>query len=111
MVLPSPIWVVRWRRSLALARRRDKQFAASDQQFSAIAMPLVGSLVLTGLVLAIIQLGSFRALIETQYGIILSIKLALVAMLLALAALNRFLVTPALARGSRDTRPLRRSSC
>ena len=76
------------------------------RQFSAIAMPLVGLLVLTGLVLAIIQLGSLRALIETQYGIILSIKLALVALLLALAALNRFLLTPAVVADDGNTRPL-----
>ena len=56
--------------------------------------------------LAVIQLESFRALIETRYGIILSIKLALVVMLLALAALNRFRLTPALASDHPNTRPL-----
>ena len=80
----------------AMARRRDNKLPRVLHQFSAIAVPLVGLLVLTGLALAIIQLGSFRALIETQYGIILSIKLVLVVLLLALAALNRFLLTPAL---------------
>ena len=65
-------------------------------------MPVVGLLVLTGLGLAIIQLESFGALIGTRYGIILLVKLVLVAMLLALAALNRFLVTPALARDRRE---------
>jgi copper transport protein len=45
------------------------------KKFSAIAMVLVALLVLSGLVLSIIQLGSVRALIETQYGILLSIKL------------------------------------
>ena len=39
-------------------------------------------LALAGVVLAIVQLESFAALIETRYGIILSIKLALVACLL-----------------------------
>jgi len=52
---------------------------------------------------------SFGALIETRYGIILSIKLALVAVLLALAALNRFRLTPALAAGVAATKPLSRS--
>ena len=50
---------------------------------------------LSGLALSIIQLGSVRALIETPYGILLSIKLALVILLLGLAALNRFVCTPA----------------
>ena len=74
----------------AMARRRNDDLPRALKQFSAIAMPLVGLLVLSGLVLSIIQLGSVRALIETQYGILLSIKLALVILLLALAALNRF---------------------
>ncbi len=52
-------------------------------------MVAVGLLVLTGLALAVVQLESFAALIETRYGIILSIKIALVAVLLGLAALNR----------------------
>ena len=90
----------------AMARRRDNKLPRALKQFSAIAMPLVGLLVLTGLVLAIIQLGSLRALIETQYGIILSIKLALVALLLALAALNRFFLTPAVVADHENTRPL-----
>ena len=66
----------------------------------------MGLLVLTGLVLAIIQLESFRALIDTKYGIILSIKLVLVVLLLALAALNRFLVTPMVVSDYENTRTL-----
>jgi copper transport protein len=60
-------------------------------------------------VLAIIQLESFAALIETRYGVILTIKLALVAGLLALAALNRFRFAPMVARDYCNTRPLLRS--
>jgi len=69
----------------------------------------VGLLVLTGLALAIIQLERFDALVGTKYGIILSIKVALVIVLLCLAALNRFRLTPALAHGPSNTRPLLRS--
>src|SRR6185312_8103731 len=76
------------------------------KQFSGLAVPLVGFLVLSGLVLSIIQLGSVRALIETQYGILLSIKLSLVILLLGLAALNRFLFTPAVAANYESARPL-----
>jgi copper transport protein len=76
-------------------------------RFSRIAVPVVGVLVLTGLVIAVIQLESFAALIETRYGIILSVKLTLVVVLLGLAALNRFRLTPALAVG--NARPLARS--
>jgi copper transport protein len=78
-------------------------------RFSRAAVPVVGVLVLTGLTLAIIQLGSFRALIATRYGLILSIKIALVIVLLGLAALNRFRLTPKLAVDPGNTRPLVRS--
>jgi len=90
----------------AMVRRRDDTLARVLHRFSAIAVPLVGLLVLTGLVLAIVQLESFRALIDTKYGIILSIKLVLVTFLLALAALNRFLVTPMVVSNDKNTRPL-----
>lgn len=66
-------------------------------RFSRIAALAVGVLALTGLGLAIVQLGKPSALVETRYGLILAIKLALVTLLLALAALNRFRLTPALA--------------
>jgi copper transport protein len=78
-------------------------------RFSHAAIVVVAMLVLTGLALAIVQLGSFGALIDSRYGIILSIKTALVAVLLGLAALNRFRLTPALAIDPQNSRPLRRS--
>jgi copper transport protein len=76
-------------------------------RFSAAAIPVVAILALTGLTLAVIQLESFGALVETRYGIILIIKLVLVTILLGLAALNRFRLTPALAHGA--AQPLARS--
>jgi copper transport protein len=58
------------------------------------AIPLVlAALVLAGATLAIVQLGSPRALAETPYGRILLAKLALVAALLALGAINRWRLT------------------
>ena len=84
--------------SLAIVRR-----------FSAVAVVVVAILILTGLVLAIIQIESLAALIDTNYGIILSIKLLLVASLLVLAALNRFRFTPALEHGAKTAQPLLRS--
>jgi copper transport protein len=79
------------------------------RRFSAVAIPVVAVVVLAGLTLAVVQLERFGALVDTTYGVILSIKLALVATLLGLAALNRFRLTPALARGPRASRPLARS--
>jgi copper transport protein len=78
-------------------------------RFSRVAIPVVGALALTGLGLATVQLQSFRALIETRYGLILSIKLALVVVLLGLAALNRFRLTPALTLDLSNARPMVRS--
>jgi copper transport protein len=76
-------------------------------RFSIAAIPVVVILALAGLTLAVIQLESFGALVTTRYGIILSIKLVLVAILLGLAALNRFRLTPALVHGAAG--PLSRS--
>lgn len=78
-------------------------------RFSHAAVFVVAVLVLTGLALAAVQLESFGGLIDSNYGIILSIKLMLVAALLGLAALNRFRLTPALAFAPQNTRPLVRS--
>lgn len=78
-------------------------------RFSRIAMPVVAILALTGLTLAIVQLEKLSALIETRYGLILSIKLALVTLLLALAALNRFRLTPALVEDRKAAVALKRS--
>ena len=87
-----------------MAHRRNDDLPRVLKQFSGLAVLLVGLLVLSGLVLSVIQLGSVRALIETRYGILLSIKLSLVILLLALAALNRFVCTPAVVADYENTR-------
>ncbi|RFA27937.1 hypothetical protein CAI21_13510 [Alkalilimnicola ehrlichii] len=69
------------------------------ERFGVIAMFLVGALVLAGVVLSVLLLGSLAALWQTAYGITLMIKLALVAVLLLLAALNRFRLVPGLIAG------------
>jgi len=94
---------------MALALSPAQPLLPVVHRFSRIAVPIVGVVALTGLLLAIIQLESFQALTGTNYGWILCIKLALVAVLLALAALNRFRLTPALQSCSSDARPLVRS--
>jgi copper transport protein len=107
------IGVAYWVGALAplatMAQRRGSDLPRVLAKFSALAMPFVGLLVLTGLGLAVIQLGSFGALIKTQYGMILSIKLGLVVLMLALAALNRFYFTPIVAADHMNTNALRRS--
>jgi copper transport protein len=93
----------------AMAQRPAKALLSALNRFSRLAVVVVGVLVLTGLTLAIFQVQSFGALFETSYGQILSTKLMLVAVLLGLAALNRFRLTPALAIDPANTRPLLRS--
>ena len=94
----APCW--RWRDN------RRRAVVPVLQRFSRLAVPVVGRLVLSGLGLAIVQLESFGALIETRYGIILLVKLMLVTVLLGLAALNRYRLTPAVAADPQNTRPL-----
>jgi copper transport protein len=64
------------------------------ERFSrAIPYPLA-ALVISGVILAVVQLDRIDALWTTSYGIVLSCKLAAVIALLALGAANRFLLRP-----------------
>ena len=79
-------------------------------RFSRLIVYPLAVLVVAGLVLAAIQLGSPSALLTADYGRVLALKLALVAIVLLLAAFNRWRLTGAVARGEADAaRRLRRS--
>ncbi|MEY9120881.1 copper resistance CopC/CopD family protein [Bradyrhizobium yuanmingense] len=103
------LWIGALAPLAALLSKPTPATLAVVKRFSGIAMPAVGVLALTGLALALVQLEKVSALVETRYGLILSIKLGLVLMLLALAALNRFRLTPALARDRGAQTILKRS--
>jgi copper transport protein len=103
------IWIGALAPLVALVSRPTIAALPVVNRFSRIAALAVGVLALTGLALAIVQLEKPVALVETRYGLILSIKLVLVTGLLALAALNRFRLTPALARDEKGTPALKRS--
>ncbi|MCK1720220.1 CopD family protein [Bradyrhizobium sp. 141] len=94
---------------VALVSKPTTATIAVVSRFSRVAVPAVGVLALTGLGLAIVQLDKPAALIETRYGLILVVKLMLVAVLLALAAFNRFRLTPALAGARKAAATLKRS--
>lgn len=87
-------------------------FSAADKaeatqvfrRFSARAVVAVALLVLSGVVISAVQLASFDALFATAYGKLLVVKLALVALLIALAAANRLILTPRLADGAEAMR-------
>ena len=92
--------------SLALllsAARRHQGFAwaslARDaaQRFSTLGIVSVGTLLVTGIVNAWILVGSFQALVITEYGQLLMLKIVVFAVMLVFAAVNRFWLTPQLA--------------
>ena len=69
------------------------------RRFSAVAVPVVGVLLLSGGTLAVVQVGHWGALTGSGYGRVLLLKLSLVGGLLGLAGWNRWRLTPAVATG------------
>jgi putative copper resistance protein D len=67
------------------------------RRFSSLGIVSVATLVISGAVNTWILVGSFRGLIETEYGRVLMLKIAIFATMLAFAAANRFWLTPRLA--------------
>jgi copper transport protein len=87
----------------------DKRGAALRGSSTWIVWP-VGVLMLSGVVIALLQLKPFGSLFTTPYGQVLLVKLSLVALLLALAAYNRYWLTaPVLAGQNWAERRLLRS--
>jgi copper resistance protein D len=71
--------------------------ASAAHRFSAVGLFAVSALALTGIVNSWYLVGSVGALFATTYGQLLMCKLALFALMLALAATNRLRETPRLA--------------
>ena len=72
--------------------------------FGAVGTIVVGSIVVTGLINSwlMVGIGNLASLPTTLYGQLLITKLALFAVMLGLASLNRFRLTPALERAIAD---------
>jgi len=66
-------------------------------RFSTLGMVSVATLILSGIVNAWILVGSFRALLVTDYGQLLLVKLVAFVVMVGFAAVNRFWLTPQLA--------------
>jgi copper resistance protein D len=66
------------------------------ERFSTLGMVSVATLVFTGIVNAWILVGSLHALVSTEYGRLLMFKIAVFAVMLVFAAVNRFWLTPRL---------------
>lgn len=88
---------------LLCAARRHQAVAWTElvrdatHKFSTLGIVSVATLALTGFVNAWILVGSFHALLVTEYGRLLMLKLVVFAVMLMLAAVNRFALTPRLA--------------
>lgn len=90
--------------------RRDRDAVAALFRFSHAAPFAIAPLVVAGVVLAVVQVQTPAALVETAYGDILLAKLALVLVLFALAAINRWwLAGPVKDGDAQATRRLARS--
>jgi copper transport protein len=85
---------------LGLALRRgDPGSLASLKRFSRTIPPVFGVLVVAGSMLATVQVQEFHALIDTAYGNVMLVKLALLLGLFLLVAANRWILTTPTERG------------
>jgi copper transport protein len=89
-------------------RERPEQLGAAVR-FSRLAAPVLGLVAVTGLSRALHLAGGWRGLLDSGYGRLLDLKVALFLGLVALGALNRFRVVPSLAGGVRRLGGLRRN--
>ncbi|QOZ45220.1 copper resistance protein [Bradyrhizobium sp. CCBAU 53340] len=85
---------------LAAARYSSSPSAARDAvgRFSTMGIISVATLILTGVANTVILVGSVRALIATEYGELLLVKLVVFAFMLTFAAVNRLSLTPRLGK-------------
>jgi copper resistance protein D len=67
------------------------------QRFSLLGLASVGALLASGVINSWYEVGSFGNLLATAYGRLIVVKLGLFATMIALAAVNRFYLTPRLA--------------
>jgi putative copper resistance protein D len=80
------------------------------RRFSVLGIVCVAALIASGIVNSLFLVGSFAALFGTSYGQLLVVKLVLFAVMLAIAATNRFRLTPRLASDDASRRSLRRNA-
>lgn len=86
-----PLW--------ALLRSGSTSAVPALSRFSRTIPFVLVALIASGSTLAVIQLGGLGALLTTAYGMVFSIKMGLVAVLLLLAAVNRWRLTKPTERG------------
>jgi copper transport protein len=72
------------------------------KSFSVPILVALAGLLATGVLLAAIQLGAIGELWSSAYGLVLSVKLAILLPMLGLAVINRYVLTPQLLTGRPD---------
>jgi copper transport protein len=90
----------------AVIRAAPAQSIPTVRRFSGGAIIAVTALVVAGVAVSVVQIGSWSALIETPYGRLWVIKIFGVSLMLGLAAVNRSVLTPALSTGADVARRL-----
>lgn len=100
-VLAASVWIGALVVLARLLKRADRDTLYALTKFSGVGSIAVGAIVLTGVVnaWALIAPTSIEEAIGTPYGLTLLIKVVLFMLMLALAALNRFVLTPRFSRG------------
>jgi copper transport protein len=101
-----------WLGSLLMLLARSRFAKPSDNDrlaiFSSLAPWMIAALLLCGAALLVMQAGNIDVLVSSEYGVLIGVKVGLVAMLLAVAAYNRWRLTrPVLAGDQRSARRLR----
>jgi copper transport protein len=94
---------------LAMRGPNGLERTAAVRRFSLIASGALAVVVVTGLSRAIAEVGAPANLIHTSFGRTLLVKLALFSVLLALAALNHFILVPTLGGGAVGLQAFRRT--
>lgn len=97
--LTAAFWLGAFLPLWALLRRDGAAALPAVRRFAAIAIPAVALLLLSGVAQAALHLPGASALLETTYGTLLLAKAGGALLLLALAGLNHWRLTPALALG------------
>lgn len=84
---------------LAVAKTRPDHIDRLLGRFSLLAIPAVALLFGTGIAISAVQVGAPEYLDTTDYGLILTLKIAAFLGLVGLAGINRLVLTPDIARG------------
>ncbi|MEM9432080.1 MAG: CopD family protein [Pseudomonadota bacterium] len=95
-------WIGGFRPLHSMALGAPHLAGALAHEFGQKALGAVGVLIVSGGLLLVLLAGSPARILETLYGQLFAIKLAVFSLLMGLAALNKLFLTPALLAGRRS---------